>query len=180
MSVDTTKQVTIEDVIDRSRELGLTLPKNQMEAIKESLEKGTMSGQEHMQHLEKVSEKLADKGLRWATPESHAPNQPLHYLVDKHSNVQVYIMERTNSETKETFYAASRKSFDSEKNREVFVNMRTNNSVDSLKSNIAAYYTGAAIKEVAKEAEKNLVKETPEKAPQAPKATPSHDYSLSR
>ncbi len=182
MSVEATKQITLEDVIDRSRELGLTLPKNQMEAIKESLEKGTMSGQEHMQHLEKVSEKLADKGLRWATPESHQPNQPVHYLVDKYATVQAYIHERTNSKDQSTFYAANRRTFDAEKNKEIFVNFATSSSVDSLKSRIAGFYTGVAIKDVAKEASKNLEKAAPEKNPEpqkpAPSKTPDHSLSM--
>lgn len=179
MSVDSTKQITFEDIIERSQQLGLTLPKKHMEVIKTSLEDGSVSGQEHMQSLEKYTEKYNEKGLRWATPESHAPKQPVNYLIDNDSKVQVYIVERQNSGTGETFYAAHRRTFDSDKKRDIFVNMATSNSVDTLKTNVAAYYTSAAINDVAKEAGKNLAKETPEKAPQAPKAEPSRDYSPS-
>jgi hypothetical protein len=166
------KTISFEDVIERSRELGLTIPKNQMEMIKSSLETGTMSGAAHMEHIEKVSEKLNDKGLRWTVPESHDPKMPLHYLVDKHSNVQVYIVERTNSESHEPFYVANRKTFDFDSNKSKHTQMTTGNSVEAVKINVAAYYTGAAIKEVAKDLE--LSNQKPQKSGK------SDDYSLSR
>ncbi len=158
-------------VIDSSRELGLTLSEEQKKVIKESIEKGTMTGQEHMQLLAKISEKLTNKGLRWETSESHQPNQTIHYL-DKDSKIQAYIQKLTNSNSSETVYAVNRKVFDKENKREKFITMATSNSVDSLKLKVATYYTGVATKEVAQEASKDIIKATPVK-------TTSKECSLS-
>jgi hypothetical protein len=135
--------------------------------IKESLEKGTMSRKEHIINLERVAEKITEKGLQWVIPDSHAPNQLLHYLVDKDSNILAYIQQLTNSKASEPFYTAN-----CIRNHENVITISTSNSVDLLKTNIDAYITGTVIKEVAQEGAKNLAKVTPEKSP-------SKEYALS-
>jgi hypothetical protein len=155
------KYKVIEEFVDRSYQLKLTLPKEQMEVIKMSLLDGTMSTKDHINILEIVAAKISEKGLHWAPSSQH-----LDVLVDKNSEVQAYVLKDS-----ESFHAAC-KTFDKVRDKEIFVQIGSSSSFELLRSNIDAFITGKVIKEVVQDAANNLEKVTPEKKP-------SKEYALS-
>lgn len=140
---------TFEDVIERSRELGLTLPKNQMELIRVSIEENKIPIKTHLDQIEKIAEKHSEKGLSWCIREDHNPKYPILYYVDKNSSINAYVIERTNKETQERFFVANRINNNGE-----HLKIASNSSLDAIRNNVAAYYTGATIREIAIEISK--------------------------
>ncbi|MBN2434861.1 MAG: hypothetical protein JXK07_06300 [Spirochaetes bacterium] len=144
---------SIEDVLDRSRELGLTLSKNHIEVIRASIEEKKLSVEEHIEQLEKMGARHAEKGYAWHIREDHNPKYPLLYYIDKHNNINCYVVERTNSQTGERFFVANRIN----ENGEHF-KITSNNNLDIVKNHVAAYYTGVTIREFSLEMSKSFEK----------------------
>lgn len=144
---------TIEDVIERSRELGITLPKNHMELIRLSIEEKKLTPEAHIEQIEKIAQKHAEKGYGWHIREDHNPKYPLLYYIDRHNNISAYIIERANKETNERFFAANRVNENGE-----HLKITSNNSLEAVKNRVEAYYTGATIKEYSIEQSKTKEK----------------------
>lgn len=140
---------TFEDIIERSRELGITLPKNHMELIRLSIEGKKVTPETHIDQIEKFAQRHAEKGYGWHIREDHNTKYPLLYYIDKNNNINAYIVERINKETNERFFAANRINENGE-----HVKITSNNNLDAVKSRVEAYYTGATIKEYLAEKEK--------------------------
>lgn len=153
-----------EDVIERSREIGLTLPKNQMELIRVSIEENKIPIKTHFEQIEKIAEKHSEKGLSWCMREDHNPKYPILYYVDKNTNINAYVVERINNETQERFFDANRINDKGE-----HLKITSNGSLDAVKNNVAAYYTGETIREIAAEITKTSDKQ-PLKDKEAKKA----------
>lgn len=168
------KPRNFEDVIERSRELGLNLPKNQMESIRVSIEEKKIPVETHIQQIEKIADRHNEKGYGWHIREDHNPKYPLLYFIDKHNQINAYVVERSNSQTTERFYAANRINEKGE-----HLKITSNNSLEAVKNHVTAYYTGATIRELATEMSKGAEKQ-PKIAIQKPEARKSSNLELSR
>jgi hypothetical protein len=141
----------VQEVVDYSKSLGINVPKNYIESVEKSLNSNELKVEDHKEFINEIAERHQKKGYAWHVREDGDPKFPLLYYIDKHQNIDAYIVERTNNKTQEKFFFANRFNHDGK-----HVKISSNNDLESVKNNVAVYFTGATIREIGNERSQKL------------------------
>jgi hypothetical protein len=145
-NIQNSRKASFEDIVERAHDKGLNLPKDHMEYIRTSIEQNKAPPELFKGYIDKIADKRDEKGFGWHIREDRDPKYPLLRFMDKHGTTLAYIVERTNTESGQKFYAANRIN----ENKE-HIKITSNNSIEAVKNHVNAYYTGAIIRELSNE-----------------------------
>lgn len=169
------KPNTFEDLIEHARDRGLNLPKAQMEFIRTSLEHGKASPEQLKQNIDQIAAKHDQKGYRWYVQTDHDPKYPLMRFMDKSGETRAYVVERVNKETQQHFYVANRIN-----DKGDHLKVTSNDSLEAVRNHVAAYYTGATIKEMSQEMSRSRSPEKPTTTQDVSKPEKKEEFTLTR
>ncbi|MBN2434860.1 MAG: hypothetical protein JXK07_06295 [Spirochaetes bacterium] len=175
MELSTDRKVVIEDIIEHCRDRGINLPKSHLETVRTSLEQGTASVQQVIENVNTIASRYDEKGYRWYVQAEHDPKYPLMRLMDKSGDTLAYVAERINKESQEHFFVANRINENGE-----HLKLTSNNSMEAVRSNVTAYFTGAVIREIANEMNQSKSVENSRVAQDATNNNKVTEVSLSR
>jgi len=174
MELSNKQKVSVEDLIEYSRDRGINFPKSHLESIRVSLEQGSPTSQ-LIENVNIIASRYEEKGFAWYVQTDHNPKYPLMRFMDKFGNTKAYIAERVNKETQEHFFVANRISEKGE-----HLKICSNNSLEAVRSNVTAYYTGAVICEIANEFSKSKNAEVPSANQEQSNCQKTPELSLSK
>lgn len=172
------RNLKIEDLIEYSNERGINLPKAQLETIRTSLEAGTTTPAQVIEHVNAIADRYNEKGYKWYVQTDPDPKYPLMRFMDKSGRTLAYIAERVNKETEEHFFVANR--IIEKDDQRQHLQLTSNNSVEAVRGNVTAYYTGAVIREISKEMEQEKGADKTAAAAEPSRREKEPDMSLSR
>lgn len=172
------RKLNIEDLIEYASERGINLPKAQLETIRSSLDEGTTTPARVLEHVNTITDRYNDKGYKWYVQTDPDPKYPLMRFMDKSGRTLAYIAERVNKETQEHFFVANR--IVEKDDQRQHLQLTSNNSVEAVRSNVTAYYTGAVIREISKEMEQEKGADIKAAAAEPSRTEKEPEMSLSR
>lgn len=136
-------KMAVEDIYEHAMDKGLKLPKTTMSLMNQAIQEKSSSIDNMTQFVDTVSSYHQKKGLEWWIAQTPSPTGHLMRLYNKKGEMQAYIVERKNRETKEDFYIANRIGDNGKE-----VKIGSGKSIEGLVDCVSAYYVGISINEM--------------------------------
>jgi len=156
---------SLEDVLEHARDRGVVLPKKHIEFMRTGLEAGKVTADYLVSRVDKIAEKYNETKPEWCTTILPDPNKPVAYYISD-TGVHAEVYRRTNKETGEHFFSASR--IEGFGVNTKYHNLANASTFGEVKNRVEGYYVAIAIKEVAKENKISKEQKTTVETPAAP------------